>query len=439
MAITYDAPNNTITVTGYTEGTPCTFLDIWNADQAGGWGVVSKQGDIQFLFDCKLQIGDGSTTTWFADEGKQVTFTSSASGYKIIQRLYAHFRLGKLIDATTKRTSSGCSIIYTGTGYEFFLAGTTEYIHDLVEFYSCTFYSENVQTYLRLDWGQLRLWNCIFQKNILILQAFYSGSDIYNTFIQDSGNAWFILNDFRGSIDKIVVTDFTGSAVAQPYFVGLTIRNLYARSCTTLFNQRRADPDHSYLINPDSDTWHFSYTSGGTARIYRQYTFNLEVVDKDGNPINGATVTLYDKDDNQVFQVSTAADGTITEQTVSRGYYNQANGDTLQDYGPHKLTVSKSGYMNYVHEGITLDEPVDWRLYLRDALTGNAEATDVLSGKTFYKDDPDAKLTGTLQQATGKGGGGAVAKRKTRVLTLSLDGHLLLNVNRDKPQYIVLT
>jgi len=47
MGITYDSTNNIIIVTGFTESDPCTFEDIYQADQTNGWGVVSKQGDCQ--------------------------------------------------------------------------------------------------------------------------------------------------------------------------------------------------------------------------------------------------------------------------------------------------------------------------------------------------------------------------------------------------------
>lgn len=44
MAITYGAPSNIITVTGYTEGTPCTFLDIYNVDKAGTLSLHARTG-----------------------------------------------------------------------------------------------------------------------------------------------------------------------------------------------------------------------------------------------------------------------------------------------------------------------------------------------------------------------------------------------------------
>jgi hypothetical protein len=40
--------------------------------------------------------------------------------------------------------------------------------------------------------------------------------------------------------------------------------------------------------------------------------------------------------------VATSGSGDIATQTVSRGYYDQAHGNTLQDYGPHTLTISKA-------------------------------------------------------------------------------------------------
>jgi len=196
MAITYDPTSNVITVTGYTEGTPCDFDELRTADMAGTlqlkpstailpypgwdtdrevrpadslalritcvitnysapgtltiegldaygvtlaynwaingngtrvtpaevrfsqidrvyspgtfdvevtqdrWGVVWKTGATQFTLDCKVQIGDGSTNTWFATELEQAVFTLGLlrslfanGGYYATK---AHLRIGKL-------------------------------------------------------------------------------------------------------------------------------------------------------------------------------------------------------------------------------------------------------------------------------------------------------------------------------------------------------
>ena len=66
------------------------------------------------------------------------------------------------------------------------------------------------------------------------------------------------------------------------------------------------------------------------------------VTDKDNTAINGVTAIVKDRDGNTIFSVATSGSGDIATQTVSRGYYDQAHGNTLQDYGPHTLTISKA-------------------------------------------------------------------------------------------------
>ena len=81
-AITYDAGSNTIIVVGdsscgATDSNPCTFEDIYQADLADNtWNRTEKVGDNTYIFKAKLQIGDGSTWTYFADKMKTIIFTS---------------------------------------------------------------------------------------------------------------------------------------------------------------------------------------------------------------------------------------------------------------------------------------------------------------------------------------------------------------------------
>jgi len=75
--ITYSAATDTITITGGTEGNEYDSLDIWNADQSGGWGQVSKLGNEQFYWDCKLIFGGIFQITWFADENVQWVFNDT--------------------------------------------------------------------------------------------------------------------------------------------------------------------------------------------------------------------------------------------------------------------------------------------------------------------------------------------------------------------------
>ena len=74
-------------------------------------------------------------------------------------------------------------------------------------------------------------------------------------------------------------------------------------------------------------------------------------------------MTLKDNAGSTVFSVTSGQDGKITGQTVSRGYYDQAHGNTLQDYGPHTLTITKTGFQDY-RDTITLDRKIDLEIAL---------------------------------------------------------------------------
>jgi hypothetical protein len=128
---------------------------------------------------------------------------------------------------------------------------------------------------------------------------------------------------------------------------------------------------------------------------------------------------LRDIAENTVFSVtSDAVTGAIATQVVSRGYYQRSTGNTLQDYGPFTLTITKTGKMPYTQTGIVLTEKTKLQIALRNQLTATADVSDVLAGATFYKDDVDSKLTGSLVDPC--------------VFVEVDSGRLVLNLNRKK-------
>ncbi len=96
-----------------------------------------------------------------------------------------------------------------------------------------------------------------------------------------------------------------------------------------------------------------------SGKIYRQYTFNLKVVDEGGNPIGGATVKVYDKNNNLIFEKITDANGQIPEQIITDGYFNPS----FHSYSPHTLIVEKEGYETYQIQ-FTPTKPIDWEISL---------------------------------------------------------------------------
>lgn len=169
------------------------------------------------------------------------------------------------------------------------------------------------------------------------------------------------------------------------------VKNLTAYHCTKILYSESALGANHYLINVETDAWVFQWLDANeTGKIHRQYELDLTTEPS-------ATVTLKDNAANTIFSItSDATTGAIATQVVSRGYYQRATANTLQDYGPFTLTITKTGKMPYTQTGIILTEKTKLQIALRNQLTGTANAGDVVAGATFYKDDVDSKLMGSL-------------------------------------------
>jgi hypothetical protein len=437
--ITYSSGSNTITVVGGSSGSPHTFIDIYNADVAGSWGKVTKDSSgTQFTFAAKLMIGDGSTTTYFADTEKQIVFLSGCAS-AINQTIFglnaqASLRLGRCTNTASKSSDRGCSIIFLESSY-YMTAFKPGGANASVELYGCYFYG--LQDVIFGNAGStptFKVWNCILSgrsKESAPHIGFLTYGDVFN--VQSiGGSAAARAFGINVLADKLYAVDASRAAWFQSG-AGV-IRNLYGRNLT---NAVRMDsvPSDCYLINPDfsSITIYWGGTSAG--KLFRQYEFDLQVVDSQNNclPIQGARYRIFDKngveltktgsgytsvpnvtlsapagggtqatahavlDPNGYGQISgfvvdnagsgyisaptttidapssgvqataqatltngsvsaitpttfTDANGNIPTRCVTRGYYDQAHGDVLQDYAPLLIIISKDGFMDYRDE-----------------------------------------------------------------------------------------
>lgn len=355
--IAYSAGTNTITVTGYTEATPCNFTDIYNTDVAGSWGVVTRQCMNQFCFDCKLVIGDSSTATWFSDVSKMVVFTDIFTGNNqvLIELLNnSHFTLGELLNVNTLSTNKGCMIFVK----------TPSYIGDLV---SCR--SEASPTAVAKFYG------CIFQVETTVKMYIYKllYGEMYNCRVENG----IILNTLTLTMDSIAVSKSERGATSA-YGTSMTLKNIRATDISTYSFFGYMITADSSLVNAvfDSASWAVTLYPTSTGVLYRQYEFALTLVDSAGSGVPTTKVKIWDKDAGLVTNTTTNASGVLATQTLNYGYYNQAGGNTPTMKTPHEMRIYKYG-KSMLSSKSSIEAKTDWALtMLTDAhITQTTEAT----------------------------------------------------------------
>ncbi|MGA3192656.1 MAG: carboxypeptidase-like regulatory domain-containing protein [Candidatus Bathyarchaeia archaeon] len=322
------------------------------------WGIIWKQSTNSFLFNCGIVIGNNSTATYFTDYGKQITFSAtaiSANGQSWLVTLdNATTTFGQCADVAKKTTHNGINFaVLDAAHYGYFGIGDPG--SALQYYYSCEFWSAGGTIFIRAT----RIWNCLLDSNT-DLNLVNSGGDI-DTLV--ATNALRGIRTWPGiTVNRVFLIGCTYGI--WPYAATGTISNIYSRYCTNTLYLSYFNGT-AYLVNWDSD----SYACAGdhsTGTVYRQYTFDLLVADKAGNPIPGATVTVKDTNGTLVFSVTTKADGTIDTQTITRTTYGGSNGGTVTDYAPHALTIIKAGYQTYA-KTFVLSAKTSWEIKLAKA------------------------------------------------------------------------
>jgi hypothetical protein len=331
------------------------------------WGVMWDWGNSLYGLAAKWQIGDGTTPTYLADTNRTlVIFAGVATGNNqsiIALQDNATLQLGTLIDATAKTTKDGCQINWMETTYsDCYLISNG----GTLKLYSCSVKgnASNGKAQIYREGATLtHVYNCSLYNYIMLTSI--SAGDIYNVFFNQPVQG---LANCSCTISKVNIIDAVWYSLSTNHTI--TVKDVVSRSPAVSFMRFYEVTLDSYVINVDADAWTITWQSTCTGVLYRQYTIALHVTDGKGNNLSEAAVTLKNHAGNTVFSVTSGVDGRITEQTVSRGYYDQAHGNTLQDYGPHTLTVTKTGFQDY-RDTITLDRKMDLEIALA-TLKGDA-------------------------------------------------------------------
>ncbi|RLB10376.1 MAG: hypothetical protein DRG27_03150 [Deltaproteobacteria bacterium] len=368
-SITYDSSENKITVIGFSESSPCTFEDLYQASQDNGWGVVDKTGDSCYVIKSKIVIGDGETWTYFADKLKTVVFTSDVV-LEYTDRIFDVKRHGYLWfgegDESTRSGHNGCVFHFEDATVNSYSSGIFGDSESDARIYGCTFISKRGETLLsvlNLKGDVARVWDCKFIGG---------GHPVSVTPNLD--------------VNNMNVTDATygmpyGSQPAFPFtrlFIKFCYYGVYfydssvydLKDCVFANNHYTIHTvdlsDAARLTDCEADNWNIDWSGSPTedAKIERAYSFKVKVIDNEGNPIEDALVELYDKDGNKIFSELTDSNGETSEHSIVSITYTPS--ETI-DNNPYTVKIYKEGYTP-LETKITIDRKMVNLVWVLDAL-----------------------------------------------------------------------
>jgi len=325
MPITYDPDTSRIVVVGGSEATPFSFEDIYQASEANGWNVVDKIGENEYFIKAHLDIGDYNTPTYFAHENFAVQIGTYPEprdfNIKIANVMFAKGRL------------------------------------EINEYNPCTWR------------GNIEFKHCVVKRT----NQTYIGSCPYTTLnavdcyfeigkIYPSGNSHFTLE--RCWINSNL--DISWAEVELPKSV-LDNHKMWIAGIITLEEVDVLNPpDIVYELVSSGAKLYLRDSWFDLSRLkhrqednetYVQWSFKVKVTDKEGSPIGGADVYLYNNKDELVFHEVTDVNGEIPLKYVTQyKITGQGVGEELavEDFNPHRLVIEKFGYTKF-EATITID------------------------------------------------------------------------------------
>ena len=264
------------------DGNTYDLDDLYNASISNGWGVVQRYSDLLYVLTSNLVITNGQLTVnpqevlMLGDKGSEkwrdLTLWSGGTLYlnggtlelmtDIDYGPYNTFSGGLRMDsgATFRKRKGG----YVSTTF----SGLVEVEDALFDSY----YSSDTIMFVRASNGYIRRSNYtirylyLYTRNIVLDDLRFSSAISHGETIH-SGSAYKY--------------SMIGNSTLDAYLVSTQGSDFYVVDC--------AFDDDKVIIG---DTTYNSYSN----YLWRKFTTKIKVVDEEGNPIEGATVYLWNKD-----------------------------------------------------------------------------------------------------------------------------------------------
>ena len=309
-----------INVSGYGSGTPATFTDIYNADVAGGWGVVS-QDQRCFGFECNLWCADNS---YLETYNELIQF---GNNWYITSTPLTILLAGEVVSGD--KVKNGSTFIFIGTNANYPSGGfgptgsnsliySTQFKHVVLD------KTAGFNGY----WGG-NLGNNSGQKLIDVM--FIGFRQVKFTHVQNTFIGLTCIGDDGGQS----ACEIPGGIIKScKWFGGNYALRFYGSNSGNHIHECDMSEVLQYPINPwevqnvdnveffavDCNFGSFADTNKvkwkirnpatyQNGKVYETYSMLIRALDKDGNGISGATLVVKDKDGNEVINITSNDDG----------------------------------------------------------------------------------------------------------------------------------
>jgi hypothetical protein len=309
------------------------FSYIYSIVKQNGWNIMTNPGNNTYIIFCNIKFVN--STLYSSKEIIQIGTLERPMTIQADSR-------SKLYFGTLTNNSVGID----GSEIYLYTKGTTPYL-PIGQFY---FYGSRFTKYGGGVYPPAFAYNVSIVDSQLVSdkQFFFPPDSVGNiTRVLYSVPQYIYIYSGNISIDQLILPS---SALGILVGAGspATVSNVVFASNQYL--QRRYDalvdlvdciisPSQIQNYAPqDRDVW-----------VRKRYSFNLKLVDKNGNPFSGATVKLYDAYNNLVFSLVTNSTGQIPTQYVMTyiTWWNMSEGWSIRhekNYNPFTLVVSHPDY-----------------------------------------------------------------------------------------------
>ena len=344
-----------ITLSGL-EADKFSIVDLYDADVAGGWGVVKKLDDSTFSVNCFLEL-DGNV--YWEDIDKTIIFRDTWT-YDRLYGIFGTYDSGKDITYNGCNLISKCSYLHSAQWQELkFYGGLIAYYQD---------YNARVGT-SGLSYNHWSLRGGELIDVLAIHTRSMSGANgmLYKrTTLQGMDVA---LGSTNATYEDVTVMNcsrtFQTGKNSRIRAVGYVGQDMGLGDCLCLSYGWQVELVDS-TVTDTPFKYHSGTAVGAWGRLISSYLIHL--VDEANEDIIGASIKVYNSSGTLLLDLTTDANGEVADEIImSETTFSDTGVKSVAEYGPFDIYISKTGYETY-HQKKDITAKVEETVTLKKAI-----------------------------------------------------------------------